>query len=128
MELQSPSPFVKKKNIIVVVGIAVLLAGGMFLAFKNVMQARETQKIQQDLAKQKTNAKVVSFLDLFIQKVLKTDKEIAFEDRLKLENAIRDINDPEILEKWEQFTGGSNEEEIQEGVKNLLEILVKKMY
>jgi len=119
---------INKKNIVLSGVIAVLLAAGIFFGVQNVMYAREAQKVRQELANQKTNAKIVSFLDLFIQKVLKTDKEISFEDRLKLENAIRDINDPEILAKWEQFTGGINEVQIQAGVKDLLEILVKKIY
>lgn len=118
----------KKKNIVVGIVMLGLLAVGAFFAIQNYIYAKEMQKVQQELARQKTNIKIIDFLDLFIQKVLKTDKEIAFEDRLKLENSIRDINDPEILAKWEQFTGGTNEAEIQAGVKNLLEILVKKMY
>ena len=69
-----------------------------------------------------------SFLNLFIEKVLKSNQEITFEDRLKLENAVRDINDPEILATWEQFTGGTNEAENQKGVKELLATLVKKIY
>jgi len=117
-----------KRDILLALVMMGLLGMGVFFAVQNVIQAKEAQKIQQELARQKTNAKVVNFLNLFIQKVLKTDKEISFEDRLKLENAIRDINDPEILQKWEEFTGGTNEAQIQDGVKNLLEILVKKMY
>ncbi len=106
---------------------ALLLAGNIFFGITYALQLVETQKIQKQVAAQKTNAKVISFLNLFIQKVLKSDTEVSFEDRLKLENAIRDLNDPEILAKWEQFTEGTNEAQIQKGVKDLLEALVKKI-
>ena len=83
--------------------------------------------MQQEVTAKQTNVKVANFLSLFIEKVLKTDKEVSFEDRLKLENAIRDINDPELLAKWEAFTSGANEFEIQKGVKDLLEALARKI-
>lgn len=101
--------------------LLVLLAGGYFL------KAQEAKQLRAELQTQKTNGKVASFLDLFIQKVLKTDKEVSFEDRLQLENAVRDINDQEILAKWEQFTNGQTESQIQDGVKALLEVLARKI-
>ncbi|OGZ66714.1 MAG: hypothetical protein A3C50_02405 [Candidatus Staskawiczbacteria bacterium RIFCSPHIGHO2_02_FULL_43_16] len=127
MELNN-SVQTNKKSILLMVVVAALLVAVVFFAVQSFVKVQEVREAQKELARQKTNVKVVNFLSLFIQKVLKTDKEISFEDRLKLENAIRDINDPEILAKWEQFTGGTNEAEIQAGVKNLLEILVRKMY
>ena len=116
-----------KKNIIVAGVIAVLLLGNIIFGVNYFLQAKETADLQKQIETQKTNEKVVRFLDIFIQKVLKTDKEVSFEDRLKLENAIRDINDPELLAKWEAFTNGTNEAQIQQGVKDLLEAIVKKI-
>ena len=107
--------------------ILLLVLGNIFFAAEYFLQLRETQKIQVQVKNQQVNAKVLSFLNLFIQKVLKSDKEVSFEDRLKLENAIRDINDPKILASWEQFIGGTNEIQIQQGVKDLLEVLVSKI-
>ena len=116
-----------KKNIIVAGVIAVLLLGNIIFGVNYFLQEKETADLQKQIETQKTNEKVVRFLDIFIQKVLKTDKEVSFEDRLKLENAIRDINDPELLAKWEAFTNGTNEAQIQQGVKDLLEAIVKKI-
>ncbi len=116
-----------RKNIILAAVILVLVLGNIFFAVSYFLQARQTAKLQQQVSAQKTNTKVVNFLNLFIDKVLKTDKEVSFEDRLKLENAVRDINDPELLAKWEKFTGGTNEFEIQKGVKDLLEALARKI-
>lgn len=108
-----------------IIGILILAVIG--LAGLSAYEYVENQKLNHVIKSQKTNEKVVSFLNLFIEKVLKTDKEVSFEDRLKLENAIRDTGDPNLLVRWEQFTGGSNETEIQQGVKDLLEALAKKI-
>ncbi len=116
-----------KRSIILIAVIALLVLGNIVFGVEYFLQAQKTAKLEQQLTTQKTNTKVVNFLNLFIQKVLKTDKEVSFEDRLKLENAIRDINDPELLAKWEQFIGGTNEAEIQQGVKDLLAALAKKI-
>jgi len=116
-----------KKNLVVVIIVLLLLIGNIFFGIKYFLQIKETQKIQKELSTRRTNDKIVNFLNLFIEKVLKTDKEVSFDDRLKLENTIRDINDSEILSKWEKFTNGTNEAEIQQGVKDLLEILAQKI-
>ncbi len=116
-----------KKNITLAIIILLLVLGNIFFAVTYFLKAQEVAKLQKQVTTQQINAKTASFLNLFIQKVLKTDKEVAFEDRLKLENAIRDINDPELLQKWEEFTGGTNEVQIQQGVKDLLEALAKKL-
>jgi len=118
---------IKRKNIILAVLILLLLLGNIFFAVKYFLQIKETQIMQKEVANRRTNAKVVIFLDLFIEKVIKTDKEVSFEDRLQLEKAIRDIDDPDLLSKWQKFTDGNNEDELQKGVKDLLGALVKKI-
>ena len=67
------------------------------------------------------------FLNLFIDKVLNAQGEVSFEDRLQLENRVRDLKDPEVLAQWEKFTGSASEEQVQVEVKNLLALLVKKI-
>jgi len=116
-----------KKSIIFGLIILILLFGGVFFGVKYFSQLNEIEGLQKELAVRQTNERVVNFLAVFIQKVLRAEKEVSFEDRLKLENTIRDINDPEILSEWEKFTGSTNEFQIQEGVKDLLEVLVKKI-
>ena len=116
-----------KKKLILGLVILLLILGNIVFATAYIFQVVKTQEAQKELKAKKTNEKVVNFLNLFIQKVLKTDQPVSFEDRLQLENSVRDINDSEILSKWEQFTGGTNEFQIQQGVKDLLEALVKKI-
>jgi hypothetical protein len=79
------------------------------------------------VAEAPVNLKVVNFLKLFIDKVLKADKEIDFETRLQLENGVRDLNDKEILAAWQKFTASKTEQEAQLEVNNLLTLLVGKL-
>jgi hypothetical protein len=46
---------------------------------------------------------------------------------LKLEYAVRDLADGEILKQWNEFVNSKTESEAQEQVKNLLELLVNKI-
>jgi len=126
MEPNNPNS-IHTKHIILMVVISLLVLGNVFFGINYYLQLKESQKLQDQLKSQQTNEKVVSFLNLFIEKVLKSNTEVSFEDRLKLENAIRDLNDPVLLQKWEQFTGGTNVDQIQQAVKDLLEALVKKI-
>lgn len=49
------------------------------------------------------------------------------ETRLRLENAVRDLNNEQILAQWQKFTTSKTETEAQTQVKNLLELLVNKI-
>lgn len=118
---------VNKKKFVWTVIILLLVFGTVFFGINSFFQAKQIKELEKELETRKTNGRVAAFLDLFIQKVLKTDKEVSFDDRLNLENAVRNIEDADILSKWEQFTAGENEEQIQSRVKGLLEALVKKI-
>lgn len=119
----------KTKGLIIII---LLLLGS------NVLWLLDTQKIKNDLRKsQKTleivktqnnlNAQILDFMKLFIQKVLKAEKEVSFEGRLELENAVRNLHNGEILDQWQKFTDSKTEQEAQKEVRNLLEILANKI-
>jgi len=113
---------------IILTAIALIVAFGVIsLSVGYFLQAQKIQRLQKELNVRQTNAKLVSFLDTFIKKVLKAQGEVSFEDRLKLENAVRDLNDKELLSLWESFTQAATAEQIQQNVKNLLEGLVNKI-
>ena len=113
---------------LLIIAIVVLLVGNIFFAAQYFLLSRETQTTQKVLETQKVNGKVINFLKLFIDKVLKADKEISFDQRLMLENSVRDLQDKEILSQWERFIASKTELEAQLEVKNLLDLLVKKIY
>lgn len=118
---------VNSKKLLFVVAIALLLLALVWLGVTYSLKAKELSELRDKVTVHGTNKKVTIFLQLFIQKVLRSDGVVSFEDRLRLENAVRDINDPLILEQWERFTQADTEPVIQEEVKNLLEALIEKI-
>ncbi len=117
----------KSKIYLFIIIIIILLAGSVFFAFKHFVVQKELSQTQTLLEIQQTNEKVLEFTKLFIGKVLKAETEVDFETRLKLENAVRNLEDEELLNQWQSFTESKTEERAQEEAKNLLEMLVGKI-
>lgn len=106
--------------------IALVLISG-FLGVKYASTLRELKGARSIAESRIMNDKVLLFTRTFIEKILKSEKEVSFEDRLRLENAVRDLNDKEILDRWTAFTSSQTEREAQENVKDLLDTLTKKI-
>jgi hypothetical protein len=58
---------------------------------------------------------------------LLSNKEVDFETRLALENAVRDISDKEIFDQWQRFTNAKDNTDVQKQVGLLLDILMSKI-
>ena len=116
----------KQKTIISVI-ILILIASNAFFAVKYFSTQKELNQVQTVANAKNTNEKVLNFTKLFIAQILKADGEVDFETRLRLENAVRDIDKEEILAQWQKFVESETEEEAQGEVKNLLEMLVKEI-
>ena len=112
---------------LLIVFILVLIAGNVILGVRYFSWSREISQVKASLETYKTNEKVLNFAELFITKVLKAEGEVDFDTRLKLENAVRDLEDEQILAKWQKFTDSESEADAQTAVKDLLELLVKKV-
>ena len=115
------------KSKITLILILILLLGNFFFSVKYFSILKESRQTETLLEAQKTNDKVLEFAQFFIKEVLKANKEVSFETRLKLENMVRSLGDKEILAQWSKFTESKTESSAQEEVKNLLEILVEKV-
>lgn len=107
--------------------IGVLAFGNIFFAYNYFLANKELQVTRSQEAKVEVNQKVVDFAMLFIKKVLQANTVVDFETRLSLENSVRDLNDPEIMAEWQNFTNSKTQAEAQDSVKKLLEILVSKI-
>ena len=112
-----------QRSIIFIV-IAILFAGNVLFASQYYVSLKNVQTKESLLQTYQHNERVLNFAKLFIEKVLKTDSEISFEDRLKLENAVRDINNKDILDQWNAFTGSKTETQAQKEVRNFLKLLL----
>lgn len=115
------------KKLVPIAIVIILLASNIFFAVKYSSTQKELQQVQAIANAKNTNDKVLNFTKLFVKQVLKAKKEIDFETRLKLENAVRDLNDKKILTQWQKFTESETEKEAQTEVKNLLEMLIDKI-
>ncbi|MBI4837445.1 MAG: hypothetical protein HY813_03535 [Candidatus Portnoybacteria bacterium] len=113
---------------IILILILILLAGNIFLGVKYISLVKELRQTQAALQTQTTNEKILEFSKLFIKEVLKAETEVSFDTRLKLENAVRNLGDEEILNQWSKFVESKTEVGAQEEVKNLLEILINKIH
>ena len=119
--------FIRRKKLILTLVFIFLLFFIISLGIQSYFAVSRIKTLENRVVSQEKNAKIVSFLNLFIEKVLQTNKDISFEDRLRLENAVRDLQDEEILSLWEIFTQATTADEVQQDCKDLLEALVKKI-
>ena len=114
-------------DIIAGVLITVLVMATVFVYTQYREVARELVAVQDQGAAVETNRKVLDFAKMFIDDVLKSDGEIDFDTRLKLESAVRSLEDKTIFDAWQRFTGSSTERQAQDAVKDLLSVLVAKI-
>jgi len=105
----------------------ILIAVCVFLIAEYFILYNENKSLRVAVAEQQLNGKVIVFNKLFIEKVLNANSEVSFEDRLKLENAVRDLNDSEILSQWQKFSSSESESDAQLQAKNLLDLLAIKI-
>ncbi|MFA5061906.1 MAG: hypothetical protein WC526_02065 [Patescibacteria group bacterium] len=108
--------------------ILILLASNVFLGLMYYNASKELEGSRDTVATQRYNGQVLNFLKMFIKQVIKSKTEIDFDTRLQLENSVRGLNDPEILAQWQKFVNSTTQDEAQANVKDLLELLVGKIY
>lgn len=113
--------------VLVLVIIMVLsVAGNIFLVFNNQKLQKDLQFAVSTLRDKENSIRITNFTRMLVRDVLSADKEVNFETRLQLENAVRELNDPEILAQWKKFTESSAEDQAQTEVKILLRMLLDK--
>lgn len=126
MLISSPSTQSQNRNpyLAIIIALAIISA---FFGIKYFTTRTELIKTKTALDSKLFNEKIVLFNRTFIEKVLRSTSEVSFEDRLRLENAVRDLNDKEILDRWNLFVASKTETEAQENVKELLSLLARKI-
>lgn len=117
----------KKLLVFLIVLVLALFGTNAFLFYKYRLAQTNLDAAKQVIATRTVNAKILNFMNMFIDKVLKAQGEVSFNDRLTLENAVRDLNDPQILDDWNAFVNSKTEPDAQGAVKNLLSDLAKKI-
>lgn len=117
----------KKSWLITTLIVAVLIFTNLFTAYKYYVNRLSLMQMQKAFELQRTNAKVVAFTNMLVRDVLQADDEIGFDTRLQLENAVRNLNDKQVLDQWNLFVNSKEPAETQTIFKNLLALLVGKI-
>ncbi|MCM8787151.1 MAG: hypothetical protein NC935_03765 [Candidatus Omnitrophica bacterium] len=110
----------------IVIVVLVLLFFNLFFAYKYFTFKKYFYELASSPDGQ-INEDVLNFTKFFVDNVLKTDKEVSLESRLKMESDIKKINNPEIIQKWENFVNSQTEDEAQKNVRELLKVLIEKI-
>ena len=105
----------------------VLLAAVVWLGLQYTKDQKELKADREALQVAQTNKNVLSFAQLFVDKVLRAQGEIDFDTRLELENSVRNTGDDQIINQWTKFSESQTESDAQEQVKNLLNLLITKI-
>ena len=113
-----------KFKISIIILFVLLIASNIFFVVKYFINIKEIRQIEQ---KQQINNDVLSFTNLFVDKVLMGNKNVSFEDRLQLENSIRALKDKQAFDSWDKFTKAKEQTEIQSNFYDLFSLLLKKI-
>jgi hypothetical protein len=117
----------KNTRIILLIALGVLVIGNVYFFIQSKTLSKQLAIANGQITAVDIDQKVVNFSRMFIDGVLNSNKEVDFNERLKLENAVRDIKDEEILGQWNKFVNATTEVQAQVEVKNLLSLLMKKI-
>jgi hypothetical protein len=76
---------------------------------------------------QQANGKKVAFIKLFIEKILKAQKELDMGTVIELENAAKATGDKEIVAQWQKFLAVKTIGGAQQEIQDLLEQVINKI-
>ncbi len=107
--------------------VIILLLGNIFFGWMYISSKVVVRSLETKIQSQKINSDVLLFTKLFMDKVLSGTKEVSFDDRLQLENAIRGLNDKEIFDSWQLFTKAKDQAQVQKNFYSLFQLLLKKI-
>ena len=105
-----------------------LVIGNIFFSIQYMEGVKlQAKKDTVEEAKSVERLQTARFLKLFIDTVLNTKETISFENRVKLENDIRQLQDKAITTQWESFVNSKDTKVAQEAAVKLMSMLGSKM-
>ncbi len=106
----------------------VLVMGNIFFSVQYISNIQQqANRDSQEEAKSTERLQTARFLKLFIDTVLNTKETISFENRVKLENDIRQLGDTNLTKQWDTFVGSKDPKTAQEAAVKLMSMLGSKM-
>ena len=113
-----------KITIILIILIILLLAGNIFLGVEYYSIKVQLQKVA---VTSEVNSSILAFDKLFVDKVLKSQGETSYQDRLSLENAVVNTKDSTIIDAWHNFLASTTEADAHARVLVLLDLFAAKL-
>lgn len=105
-----------------------LVAGNIFFSIQytqSVINERERVGLAEENGTNRVQ--VAKFLKYFIDTVLNTQGTISFDDRVKLENDIRQIKNPALINMWNEFVNSADSKVAQANAVKLMSMLTNIM-
>ncbi len=115
------------KRLAIITIVTLFLAGIILLIMQCVLLSLENDRLKKEINSQELGNKSLDFTQLFVQDFLLSSKTVGFEERLKLENSVRDIQDQEIFSKWQEFTNSGDNGQAQKSAGELLNLLLSRI-
>ena len=106
--------------------LVILLAGNLFFSSQYIVNIKE-QIIPAEDVKATLRLQLSRFLKTFIDTVLSTEGTITYDDRVKLENDIRQTKDADLIRLWDEFIASKTGEEAQARAIKLMSMVTNKM-
>lgn len=101
-----------------------LLAGNIFFSIQYVENVKQqVAREEADQLKGAQRLQTARFMKYFIDTVLNTKGTISFEDRVKLENDVRQLHNDAITKEWETFVNSKEAKMAQESAVRLMSML-----
>ena len=126
MNLQSG--ILDKSRIISNILMLVLVAGNIFFSIQYTegikQQADQAASVVDNSASRMQAAR---FMKEFVDIVLNTTGQISLDDRVKLENDVRQIGDSNITKQWTAFVNSKDGKTAQAGAVKLMSMVTNKM-
>jgi len=122
--VQFQSGVLEKTRFISNLLMVLLLAGNLFFSVQYIYSIKADQAPVVDKGAQEViHIKNANFLKLFIDKVIKANGTVSYDDRVQLENDVRQIHNPELTAQWELFVGSKDPKKAEAAATDLMLIL-----
>jgi hypothetical protein len=106
----------------------ILVAGNIFFSIQYTQNiTAEQNRVAQEASADQTRVQNTRMLKSFINIVINTTGTITLEDRVKLENDIRQSHDAEVIKRWDAFVAAKDGKTAQTAAVSLMVLLANKM-
>ena len=123
--LQFRSGVLDKTNLLSNFLMLVMLAGNIYLSIQYItnMQLEQNAKVDNTSARIQTSRVLKEYIDV----VLNTSGTISYDDRVKLESDVRQLQDIAITKQWDAFVASKDAKVAQGNAVRLMSMLANKM-